>query len=296
MALGTDHFTATDLDKYIPEKWGARINEFYRSQLHLASFFTDRSDELMDGGDTVYTPNLTQMSASDKTVGSQVTLSSPTETTQTLVVDTHKHVAFVIEDVIAAKVKRSYSVQERYMKNAAYTVAKTLETALAALFAGFSTSVGTTNTAITAAVIRQAISKYSATNNAPLSEAAFFLHGKTIWEEIMAIDVFATAYNTANASNPILKGQVSRVYNVPVIECNNLATANAGVDYVGALANPDAIHWASLNLTGGTDSMSVRLQASYVHEYLGTLVTADMAFGVIENRDAGGVQIISKVA
>lgn len=295
MALGTDHFTAADLDVMIPETWGTRINDFYRPELKLASFFTDRSDELMDGGDTVYTPNLTQMSASDKTVGSQVVLSSPTETKVTLAVDTHKHVAFVIEDVIAAKVKRSYNTQERYMKNAAYTVAKTVETAIAALFASFSVSVGTTTEALTRPVILEAISKYSTQSFAPLETAAFILHGKTIWEDVMAIDVYATAFNTSNASNPVLKGQVGRLHNIPVIQCNNLATANEAADYVGALCNPDAIHWAALDLQGGEDSMSVRLQASYVHEYLGTLVTADIAFGVIENRDAAAVKIISAV-
>ena len=35
----------------------------------------------------------------------------------------------------------------------------------------------------------------------------------------------------------------------------------------------------------------VRLQSDYKLEYLGTLVVADLIFGVIENRDEAGVWI-----
>ncbi|GAG11919.1 unnamed protein product, partial [marine sediment metagenome] len=38
---------------------------------------------------------------------------------------------------------------------------------------------------------------------------------------------------------------------------------------------------------------AVRLQTQYRQEYLGNLVTADVIFGVIENRDSSGVLIMS---
>ena len=40
----------------------------------IADFFTNRSDELADGGSALYTPNLTEMSANSKTVATAVTL------------------------------------------------------------------------------------------------------------------------------------------------------------------------------------------------------------------------------
>ncbi|MGB1039027.1 MAG: hypothetical protein ACPGYY_10305, partial [Bacteroidia bacterium] len=71
MALGTGHFTGAsgDLDVMIPQVWGERINDFFRSRLIMGNFFTDRSDELVGGGDTVHTPNLTEMSANAKSNG-----------------------------------------------------------------------------------------------------------------------------------------------------------------------------------------------------------------------------------
>jgi len=121
MAYPTDTFTGDsgDLDVFIPAVWGEKINDFYKAQLVMADFFTDRSDELVGGGNIVYTPNITEMSANEKTTAAAVTLNSPTETNVTLTVDQWYEVSFAIEDEEAATVKRSYALQEAYAKNAA---------------------------------------------------------------------------------------------------------------------------------------------------------------------------------
>jgi len=74
MAYPTDTFTAADLDVFIPEVWGNRINDFYRSKLIIAEFFIDRSSEISEGGDVLYTPNMTEFTANAKSVASAVTL------------------------------------------------------------------------------------------------------------------------------------------------------------------------------------------------------------------------------
>jgi hypothetical protein len=84
MAFPTGTETSTTLAVMIPQLWGAKINDFYRQKLKLAAFFTNRSDELAGGGDTVYTPGLTEMAANAKSNATQVTLNQPTETKQTL--------------------------------------------------------------------------------------------------------------------------------------------------------------------------------------------------------------------
>lgn len=74
MALPTDTFTATDLAVMIPEIWGEKTNNFFRSKKVLTNWFTDRSSELANGGDTLYTPNFTEMAATAKTNAQAVTL------------------------------------------------------------------------------------------------------------------------------------------------------------------------------------------------------------------------------
>jgi hypothetical protein len=48
------------------EIWGEKINEFFRAKLVAAPFFTDRSDEVSEGGDVLYTPSVTELSANAK--------------------------------------------------------------------------------------------------------------------------------------------------------------------------------------------------------------------------------------
>src|SRR5579885_891103 len=194
MAFPTGTETSTTLAELIPEIWGEKVNDFYRAKLKMTSFFTNRSDELVEGGDTLYTPNLSEMSAASKSNATAVTLNSPTETKQTLTVSNWYEVSFAIEDKEAAQVKRSYTLQQRYMKNAAYTAAKKLEDAVATLFQGFSTTVGTTGTALSRTTILTAVSSLE-TNNADFEEAAWFLHPKTLWVDVMSIDAFALAIN-----------------------------------------------------------------------------------------------------
>lgn len=66
MAFPTNTETGASLDAYIPLVWGEKVNEFYRNKLVAAAFFTDRSDELSGGGDTLYTPNTTEFAANAK--------------------------------------------------------------------------------------------------------------------------------------------------------------------------------------------------------------------------------------
>jgi hypothetical protein len=293
MAFPTDTFTAADLAELIPEVWGTKINDFYRAKLKMAMFFTNRSDELAEGADALYTPNLTEMSANAKTNGTAVTLNSPTETKQTLTVDQWFEVSFMIEDPQAVQVKKSYNTQQRYIKNAAFTAAKKLEVAVASKFNGFSASVGSTGVAITDTVVRAAISTLEGVNG-DFEEAAWFLHTTTVWRDLMNIDRFALKLNTAG-SDPVVKGAIGEIYGRPLITSTLIQKINTNADYSGALAVPDAIHWATAPLPGQRDAMGVRFQSNYIPEYLGTLSTADILYGVTENRDAGGVEIVSKV-
>lgn len=294
MALGTDHFVAADLAASIPEVWGTKVNDFYRSKLVAGNFFTDRSSDVISGGDIIHTPVIAELAASAKAPQTQVVLADNAQTSVDLTIATHQHVAFLIEDKEAAQVAKQYGTQERYMKNAAYTVAKTLDSAITALFSGFSTTAGTTTVALSDAAVLAAFEGYT-TNEGDLSEAAWILHPKTIWSDLMVLDKFSLVQNTGSMTSGPLTGEIGTLYGRPVLQTTNLSKINTNADYAGFFGNPDAIHLATAALPGAKDSMGVRLQSEYKLEWLGILVVADILFGVIENRDEAGVQIISAV-
>jgi len=299
MALGTAGFTFADLDVNIPEVWGESINDYFRYNLKLASFFIDRSDELVDGGDTIYTPNLSALTVSTKTNNAQVTLSSPTYTTQTLVVSTWKESSFVIEDREMAQLKKSYYLQTKIAEGGAYEVAQDLDDAIAALFSGFSTAVGASTTNLADSNLLAAIATLEAAGvpGVYTGEVAFILHPNTFYRQIGTIDKFTLWQNT-KSEEPRMKAPTPMLYGIPVIVTAAVPTALGS--RLNVLAHKDAIHWARLSLPakaemGYVGAEGVRVQQSYVHEYLGELVTIDLCYGVVENRDNAAVLLKSHV-
>jgi len=297
MALGTNGFTFADLDVSIPEVWGQSINDYFRYNLKLASFFIDRSDELVDGGDTIYTPNLSALSVNTKTNNAEVTLSSPTYTTQTLVVSTWKEASFVIEDREMAQLKKSYYLQTKIAEGGAYEVAQDLDDAIAALFSGFSTAVGASSTNLADSNLLAAIATLEAAGvpGVYTGDVAFILHPNTFYRQIGTIDKFTLWQNT-NSEQPRTKAPTPMLYGIPVIVTAAVPTSLGS--RLNVLAHKDAIHWARLTLPAKADmgfvgSEGVRVQQSYVHEYLGELVTIDLCYGVVENRDNAAVLLKS---
>jgi len=271
----------------IPEIWGNRVNDFFRANLKAANFFENWSADVAGGGDIIHVPVITQMAAVAKAPNTQVVLVDATSSIVDLTINTHYHSAFLIEDVVASKIKTSYRAQSLYAENAGYSVAAVLEDAITALFSGFSQTVGTSAAKLADSDIRAAIAYLDAAN-VPNENRAFFLHPNVIWGDIQALDRFSLMVNTA-AADPILKGATHMLYGYPVYNTTRLTSALGSRN--GAFAHKSAIAYATANPAGMSGANHVRLQSDYRLEYLGTLVVADLIFGCIENRDNAGVYI-----
>lgn len=266
----------------------------------LADFFVDRSSELANGGSALYTPNMTEMTAAAKSNATAVTVTAPTDTKVTLTVDQWYEVSFAIEDRENAQVKHSYYIQEKYAKNAGYTIAKKLEVALAELFDNFSSSVGASTTALADSEIRAAIAALENEGIDTTQDVAFFLHPNVFWKQVQNLDKFSLAVNSP-VNDPTAKTPKATLYGIPVYVSANIQYISGTVGRSGALAHKDALHFATSPLGGGgslgssmTGRYGVRVQSNYVPEYLSTLTTADLLYGVVENRDNAGVWIKSQ--
>lgn len=281
----------------IPAVWGEYINNFYGANLVMANFFTDRSSEVRDGGNIIYTPNITEISANSKTIATAVTLNSPTETAVTLTISNWYESSFAIEDREAALVKHSYEVMRQYAEGASYAVAKVLDTAIATLFSGFSQSVGASTTNLADSEIRAAIA-YLDTANVPQGDRAFFVHPNVFWAQIQNLDKFSLAVNSP-VQDPVAKKPMAYLYGIPVYITTNIQYVSGTTGRYNALAHKDAIHFATSPLGSGgskggmVGSKGLRVQSNYVPQYLSTVTTADILYGVIENRDTSGVKVIT---
>ena len=299
MAFPTTTMDSTTLAQLIPTLWGEKINDFFKLKLMLGDFFIDRSSELADGGSALYTPNMTEMTASAKSNATAVTLNAPTETKITLTVNQWYEVSFAIEDKEAAQVKHSYYLQEKYAQNAGYTMAKKLEVALATLFSGFSGSAGSSTTSVADSDILSAIAQLESNGVDTTSDVAFFFTPNVFWKQIQAINKFSLAINSP-INDPTAKRPAGYLYGIPVYISNNIQYVSGSTGRYNALAHKDALHFATSPLGGGgsmgssmTGRYGVRVQSNYIPEYLSTITTADLLYGVVENRDNAGVCIQS---
>lgn len=294
-------FDRDNLEELIPAVWGQRINDYFKATMVAGSFFTDRSDELSGGGDILYTPVIKAMTVNNKSKQSEVTLQAANQDKVTLTVQTHKEVSFLIEDIDAARMKKSYSAMNQLAENAGFEVGEDLEVALLSLMSGFSNSVGASTTNIADSEILAAIA-YLETNKVPgihSGSVAFFLHPNVFWKQVQILDKFSLAVNSP-VNDPTAQKPKGMLYGIPVYTSPNIQNVSGTSGYYNGLAHRDAIHFATSSLGSGgskgsmVGSSGVRVQANYIPEYLGTLVTADIVYGVVENRNEAGVRILTK--
>lgn len=297
MAFPTTTETQASLANEIPLLWGERLNDFFKMKLVAAPFFTDRSAELADGGKSLYTPALTEMSANAKSNAATVTLNAPSDPKITLTVDQWYECSFAIEDLEAAQIKRSYVLMERYAKNAGYAIAKKLDIAIVTLFANFTTAVGSSTVNLADSDIRNAIAALDSVDVDSL-EADFFMAPNVFWKQIQALDKFSLAINSP-VNDPVSKQPAAFLYGRKVWVTNTIINCSGTTGRFNALAHPDAIHFATSPLGAGgsmgsmVGSKGIRVQSNYIPQYLSTVTTADIAYGVIMNRVTAGVTVVS---
>lgn len=290
MALGTDQITVTTADKFIPDVWSMEVLRATEDALVMAPL-VKRYDALVAArGDTIHIPNLSNLSANDKTANAAVTLQAVTETETTISIDKHKEASFLVEDIV--KVQSNYDLMSEYTSKAGYAIAETVDTDLLALYTGFTnTDVGTYGNDVTNPVILAAIEALDLAN-APLEDRAFVFH-PTQKTAIAQIDQFIRADYLGNyqSAKPAAVGPRSRfmwgeLWGIPAYYTNQVpTTAGTPTQYHNILFHKEAL---SLAL-----QQKPRVQSEYILEYLGTLVVVDVIYGVKNLRGAFGVEVRS---
>ena len=162
-------------------------------------------------------------------------------------------------------------------------IAKKMDQDLLALFSGFSTGVGGASTALSAAVIAQAVARLRA-NSVPSDALACVVN------PYVAYDLKSSLTNTfANPNAGIIQneamqtGYVGTLFGVPVFESANIADTGTAGDYVGAVFHRDALGLAMI----GDITIETQRRASYV----GDDIVASAHYGVGELYDGYGVKI-----
>ncbi|MEK7111782.1 MAG: hypothetical protein AAB875_00485 [Patescibacteria group bacterium] len=296
---GTTSYSAADLQYVIGEVWGPMVNDAYFAKHVFANHFTDLSELIASqGGDRLHIADIytNVLTSAAKSAAAEVTLVSPATAEVILAVDTHRHVAFVIEDLEMGSLTKSFSITSKLFAQAGKVVADDLEDALAALWSGLSQSIGDTGTVVEDKEVRQAIEALE-DNDTPMEEVAWIFHPTVFWHQVMNV---ARYYDASQAgwvgkATPVISGNFGEfdrsrglkgvLYGFPVLTSTNVVGALQ--TYRNLLAHKDTFIFATLGAS------RVRLQSEYKLENLGQLFVADSRYGVLENYDTHGVVVNS---
>jgi hypothetical protein len=301
MALGTNHVTKTTADKFIPEIWSDEIIAAYKQNLVAANLFSKMSFKGKKG-DTLHIPKPTRGSASVKQASTQVTLIAATETEQQVLVNKHYEYSRLIEDIV--EVQAQASLRKFYTDDAGYALAKQVDTDLIQLGrtsnggtagADYNTAYlggdGTTayvdgtnvGTALTDAAIRRTIQRLD-DQDVPMDNR-FLIVPPSARNSLMGVARFTEQafVGEIGGGNTIRNGQIGDIYGVKVFVTTNADTATTNTSRIALMAHKDAFVLA--------EQMGVRTQTQYKQEYLGTLFTSDMLYGVAELRDGSAIAL-----
>jgi hypothetical protein len=290
MALGSNHMTTTTGDVFRPEVWSPEVLRATENALVMAPLVKRFDTLVTNHGDTINIPNLTNLTATDKSASVQVVLQSPTETNTQILLNKHKHSAFLVEDVL--KVQSDYNLMAEYTSKAGESVARAIDTDLLAEYANFTnTDVGTYGSDLTDAVI---LAAYEAINlaNAPIENRALVIY-PTQFTALLRIDKFYKVDHMGEYQSPTIvrTGPPSRnmfgdIYGVPVYW-----TKQVPVD----AATPSQTHNIMFHQEAIALALQLapRTQSDYILEYLSNLVVVDVIYGVKTIRPTFGIEVRS---
>ena len=292
---------------FIPEIWSDEIIASYQKNLVIANLVKKMG---MQGkkGDTIHIPAPIRGSVTAKTARTAVTIQENTELEKVVVIDKHFEYSRLIEDI--TEVQALASLRQFYTGDAGYALAKQVDDDLFALGKSFGDGDGTSwvhsnafypataagnltayavdtvasTDVFTDATFRDLIQQMD-DQDVPMDNRSFVIP-PSLRNAIMGIDRYVSSDFVDGRG--VNNGKIGNLYgvdvyvtsNVPVIE--TAADNAAGGDVRGAiLCHRDASVLA--------EQVGVRSQTQYKQEFLGTLYTADMLYGVKVIRPESGL-------
>ena len=282
--------TTTTGAVFIPEVWSIETIRAAESALVMAPLVKRYDSLIKSRGDTLHIPNISNLTANDKTQGSEVTTQAVTETETTISIDKWKETSFEIEDIV--KTQSQYDLRSEYTEKSGYAIAQVVDTDLLGLYSSLtSTDVGTYGTDITDATIVAAIQSLDEVN-APQSDRNLVIKPSQK-AALMKLDKFvmATFLGEYQKPTPVRTGANSRylwgdVYGIPTYYTNQVATtAGTPTQTHNLLFHKEAFALAL--------QQAPRTQASYWQKDLAWIVTVDAIYGLTALRTDFGVEVRS---
>lgn len=294
------NITVTEAGPFIPEIWAATALGTLKANAVMARLVNRNFENAVaQFGDTVNTAKRGALSVNDKAANTAVTLQTPSASTVQAILNKHKEVSFIVEDVAAAQSNQNIILG--YVQDGMIKIAEKIDSDLLALQSGFSATPIAATAGITAATITEA-RRVLNSKKVPLTDRYIVWH-EDAEKELLALAQFTNAQYDPSNADALQEATLGRKYGfthvldqqvvVATAVCKNLAFHRDAMVLVTRPlpAVPDGLGARSAIME--EDGIGIRVTYSYNPSHMGVQVTLDILYGVAELMDDFGVVITS---
>ena len=274
--LGAAHTTST-ADDFVPELWSDGIYRYFERGTVFKNLIEDYSSLVKSSGDTVNIPQIDLKASSDKAANTLVTYDATATTVTQLAIDKHKYNAMLFEDIL--QIQANADLVAKYTSMYGEALARALDGDIWGELDGLNVSValasGDDNLA--AADFQAALASLGENDVPYMDGDCSLVVNPTMMADILDPNAGVSKnFWRADASgdgsilnNGGTKGFMGRLFGINVYMSNTISTG--GSVCCGAIFHKSAAVCAV--------QQSVRVQAEYSVDALGTKVVADTIYG-----------------
>tara|TARA_Y100001938_G_scaffold150982_1_gene244825 strand:- start:566 stop:1459 length:894 start_codon:yes stop_codon:yes gene_type:complete len=272
-----DASTTTTDQHFIPEIWADGIYKYFERKSVFRGLIDDYS-ALMTGkgyGDTLHIPEISLISASDKSAGADVSYDATATTETQLSVNKHKYVAKLFEDI--AQIQSEADLMEKYARMMGEALARQVDADIVAELDDLEDSVnlGTDDT-MSVAKFEECLATLGENDIPYMDGEVALVVNPTMMADILNPSAGLASYfmrNDASGEGSGLRtGNVGSLYGIQVYMSNALGTGGNSNTESGVFFHKSACAIAV--------QQEVRVQSEYSIDALGTKVVADLIYGV----------------
>ena len=274
--------TNTTDQHFIPEIWADGIYKYFERKSVFRGLVDDYS-ALFAGkgyGDVLHIPEMSLISASDKSAGADVSYDATVTTETQLTVNKHKYVAKLFEDL--TMIQSEADLVEKYSRLMGEALSRQVDADIWTELQSLEDSLNLSNDdELTAGKFEEALATLGENDIPYMDGECAMVVNPTLFADILNPSAGIAQYFIRNdavgeGNRGLRTGMVGSLYGIDVYMSNTVDTANdggAGANTIsGAIFHKSAVAFAS--------QQDVRVQSEYSIDALGTKVVADLLYGV----------------
>ena len=272
-----DATTTTTDQHFIPEIWADGIYKYFERKSVFRGLIDDYS-ALMTGkgyGDTLHIPEISLISASDKSAGGDVSYDNTATTETQLSINKHKYVAKLFKDIV--QIQSEADLMEKYARMMGEALARQVDADIVAEIDDLEDSVNLgADDVMSVAKFEECLATLGENDIPYMDGEVALVVNPTMMADILNPSEGLASYfmrNDASGEGSGLRtGNVGSLYGIQVYMSNALGTGGNSNTESGVFFHKSACAIAV--------QQEVRVQSEYSIDALGTKVVADLIYGV----------------